>query len=198
MRFGVHADTAIIGFFGFILPEHGIDLLLAALGTLVREGRRVVLSVIGEFQPTVNSYHQRLLAQANDLGGSDLVTWHGRVSDPDAMARLLSVCDLGILPYDTGVGENNTAFAAFAHAGVPIVTTRGQRSTEMEAEGVAVFADPRAGELAAAVARVLDDRDLAAKVAKRGQAWSDRRSWQRAINGYHAVLTPGSATVDIR
>jgi glycosyltransferase involved in cell wall biosynthesis len=198
VRFGIPADTAIIGFFGFILPEHGVDVLLAALGSLVQGRRRVMLSVIGEFEPRVNGYHQRLLAMATDLDLSDLVTWHGRVSEPDAVARLLSVCDLGILPYDSGVGENNTAFAAFADAGVPVVTTRGERSSEMEAEGVALFADARAGELAAVVARVLDDRDLAAKVATRAQAWSARRNWQRVIAGYHAVLTPGSATVDIR
>jgi glycosyltransferase involved in cell wall biosynthesis len=112
--------------------------------------------------------------------------------------RLLSVCDLGILPYDSGVGENNTAFAAFAHAGIPVVTTRGKRSTEMETEGVAIFADPGPDELAAAIALVLDDRGLAAKVAARGRAWSARRNWQRVTAGYREVMTRRSATVDIR
>jgi glycosyltransferase involved in cell wall biosynthesis len=198
VRFGIPADTAIIGFFGFILPEHGVDAVLAALGNLVQGGRRVMLSVVGEFEPKVNGYHQRLLALATDLHLSDLVTWHGRVIEPDAVARLLSVCDLAILPYGTGVGENNTAFAAFAHAGVPVVTTRGERSSEMEAEGVALFADPSARDLASVVARLLDDQDLAAKVAKRAKEWSTRRDWQRVIAGYQTVLTPGSATVDIR
>jgi glycosyltransferase involved in cell wall biosynthesis len=198
VRFGLPADTAIIGFFGFILPEHGIHLLLEAQSNLVRQGRRVTLSVVGEFQPTLNGYHQRLLDLAADLRVSDAVTWHGRVTDPEAVARLLAVCDLGILPYDSGVGENNTAFAAFAHVGVPVVTTRGKRSAEMEAEGVAVFADPTAGDLAAAVGRVLDDRGLAAEIARRGEVWSARRNWERVTAGYQAVLRPGSSTVEIR
>ena len=195
-RFGIAADVTVIGFLGFILPEHRLDELLGALAVLRAQGRRVMLSVIGEFQSATNGYHQRLVDTAAELRVSELVTWHGRVREADAVARLLAICDVAVMPYHAGVGENNGAFAAFAQAGVPVVTTRGERSTHMEAEGVAVFSDAGGGELAGAISRVLDDPELAAGIATRARAWSQRRSWDRVVDGYRTVIA-GSAAVHI-
>ena len=189
-RYGLD-HTTVLTFFGFVITAHCIEEIVTSLAKLRAEGRDVVLSVIGRFDPTVDGYHQSLVRLAEELEVSNAITWHGRVESDADVARLLALTDIGILPYDTGVGENNGAFAALAQYGVATVTTSGERSTYMEQERVAEFVQPKAEEIAAAVARLLDDPDALSALGNRAKAWSERRTWERVAVGYRKVLERG-------
>lgn len=187
-QFGVPADLPVVTFFGFVIPEHRVEELVGAVGILKREGLQVHASIIGGINPSENSYHQGLLDLAKQQGVVDQLTWHGRVDDRDAVGRLLSIADVGVLPYASGVGENNGTFAALAHFGVPTVTTTGPRSGRMEAEAVALFTDGSRSSLAVAVRKLLDDHQLATALAERTSRWSACRSWQAVTAAHRAVL----------
>lgn len=187
-QFGIPADIPVVTFFGFVIPEHRIEELVGAIGILKREGLQVHASIIGGVNPAGNSYHQGLIDLAKQQGVADQLTWHGRVDDRDAVGRLLSIADVGVLPYDNGVGENNGTFAALAHFGVPTVTTTGPRSGPMEAEAVAVFTDGSASSLAAAVSKLLDDLQMATELSERAARWSERRSWDVVVAAHRAVI----------
>ena len=189
-RYGLE-HTTVLTFFGFVITAHCIEEIVIAIAKLRAEGRDVALSVVGRFDPTVDGYHQQLVALANDLEVGDAITWHGRVESDADVARLLALTDIGVLPYDTGVGENNGAFAAFAQYGVATVTTSGDRSTFMEQEGVASFVAPQAESIAAAIGALLDDRDALRALGTRAKAWSDRRTWTNVAVAYRAVLERG-------
>ncbi len=189
-RYGLE-QTTVITFFGFVITAHCVEELVTAVAKLRAEGRDVVLSVIGRFDPRIDGYHQQLVRQADELGIRDAITWHGRVESDADVARLLALTDIGVLPYDTGVGENNGAFAAFAQYGVATVTTSGDRSRYMQEERVASFVNPDAPSIAAAVGELLDDPQERAALGARARAWSERRSWDAVAAGYKVVLERG-------
>ena len=190
VRYGLETTT-VITFFGFVITAHCIDELIMSVAKLRADGRDIALSVIGRFDPVVDGYHQQLVDLSERLGIRDAITWHGRVASDTDVARLLALTDIGVLPYDSGVGENNGAFAALAQYGVPTVTTRGDRSVEMEAEGVAKFAAPTADSLAEAIRSLLDDQQQRTALGARARRWSERRSWAAVARSYQTVLERG-------
>lgn len=187
-RFGFEDGIAIITFFGFVIPAHNVHEVVEAVAILVEQNRDVRLSVIGAFDPIRNSYHQRLVAAVDRLRLDSHVTFHGRVEEPAAVARLIAITSVGVLPYDQGVGENNGSFAAFAALGVPVVTTRGPRSPRMEDEDVAVFSEPRPAELATSIVGLLDDGESAASIGARAETWASSRTWRRTAEAYVDAL----------
>ncbi len=196
-RYGFTADETVISFFGFIVPEHRLHNLLSAVGAARERVPGLRLSVIGGFDPDRNSYHQSLEAQTRELGISSVTTWHGRVQDPQAVARLLGITDIGVLPYDTGVGENNGAFVAMAQYGFPIVTTTGARSALMEAENVAKFVSEDVAEIENAIVELCQDHAQATALGERAAAWSERRTWDKLAGAFMETFDPDSGVVNV-
>jgi glycosyltransferase involved in cell wall biosynthesis len=187
-RYGIPVDATVLTFFGFLIPEHLLGELIGAAGALKRDGHDVRLSVIGEFEPPRNAYHQRLLELAHELSVEEVTTWHGRVEDTVAVARLIAVSDVGVLPYKDGVGENNGAFATLAAFGVPIVTTAGPRSGPLESEEVARFAVPVADRLADAITALMQLPVERRLLGERARGWARRRDWGRVAAAYLQVF----------
>ena len=196
-RYGIEASTVLFTFFGFVMREHRVLELLEALAAVRTTGIDARLQVIGRFDPTIDGYHQQLVAKARQLGLGEAVTWHGRVEDDQAVARLIAISDAGVLPYDTGVGENNGAFSAFAHHGIATVTTRGERSGLMEELEVAVFTTPDVGGLTEAMLCVARDDQQRELVAKRAADWAQRRSWDVVGQAYERLLTSDPAPLEV-
>ena len=188
-RYDIAADTVLFTFFGFVMAEHCVDEVLHAIAQLRREGLDARLQVIGKFDPTTDGYHQRLVRSVSELGLDGIVTWHGRVMAEADVARLLTISDVGVLPYDTGVGENNGAFAAYAHYQLATVTTRGERSGLMEQLEIAAFAEPTVSGLTDALRTLGRDTEYRVMIAKAAHEWSNRRSWSVAADAYRRVLS---------
>jgi glycosyltransferase involved in cell wall biosynthesis len=90
-----HADRVI--FVGQIIPEKGVDLLLDAIGILVRKGVDVRLDVVGSIEgwvsPTYAGYREHLFARAaqSDLAGRvEFLGWREDV--PELLARATVHC----------------------------------------------------------------------------------------------------------
>ena len=197
VRFGVERDSFIMTFFGFVSSAHRIECFLEALSAVRKVVPGARASIIGAFDSGKNGYHQKLAALSLELGLDSAVTWHGRVEDPVAVARLLCISDIGVLPYDNGVGENNGAFAALAAAGIPVVTTRGERSTNMEREKIALFAESDSGAIVAAAIQLATDPALAADLGERAKAWSKRREWDKVASAFIRVFDVKSPPVSL-
>lgn len=187
-RYDIPEQVVLFTFFGFVMVEHKVEELLSALASVREDGIDARLQVIGRFDPAVDGYHQRLIDLAAELQLGEAVTWHGRVMSDADVARLIQISDAGVLPYDTGVGENNGAFAALAHYGVPTVTTRGERSKVMEEVDVARFVEPTAEGIAAGMLELARDTEGRALLAKRVSEWAERRGWDQAGQAYAELL----------
>lgn len=194
-RFGLEATDLVATFFGFIIPEHCVHELIAAAAMVRHRAPTLRLSIVGAFDPVRNGYHQRLSREAREAGVDDVITWHDRVEDPAQLARLFAITDLGVLPYQDGVGENNGAFAALASFGIPIVTTCGPRSEPMEQARVALFTHADRGALAEAISTIVADDSLRTELGRTAEAWSARRRWRSLAEQFLPVLE--AATEDV-
>jgi glycosyltransferase involved in cell wall biosynthesis len=176
-------------------PRKGLETLLSALSSLVRQGRRVRLRAVGTFE--TSEYEREIKAQASALGIADAVDWVGFSNDvPAELARI----DALVLPSLFGEGLPMVVLEAMAH-GVPVVASA--------VEGVPeAIRDRREGLLvppgdSAALARALTQLitgevswcDLRqAAIARHADRFSDQAMAKAVACVYREVLgTPQSA-----
>jgi glycosyltransferase involved in cell wall biosynthesis len=184
VRYGLPVGRIVLTFFGFVGPQHCFAELIDAVARIRDTGIDVCLSVIGAVDFLKNGYHQYLRGMVEELVLVDRVIWHGRVAEDDAVARLISATDIAVIPYADGVGENNGAFAALARFGLPIVTTRGDRSARLEERGTALFAEATGAGLSESIMQLLEQAELRAEVAAAALRWASEHDWDAAATAY--------------
>jgi glycosyltransferase involved in cell wall biosynthesis len=179
---GIPPEARVLGWVGRLSREKGADLLLEALAR-VQDGA-VTCSVIGD-----GPRRSELVAQAEALGLSGRVRWHGLV--PDA-ARFLPAFDAFVLSSRTE-GTPIALFEAMA-AGVPIVATRvgGVPDVVSPEEALLVPSEDPAA-LATAVDALLAEPDDAARralaAAARLAGTFALEPWLRRHDAlYHTIL----------
>lgn len=156
---------------GRIIPYKGVDVLLRALPSVLREAPGVRLDVVGDGEDRAMNE-----ALARTLGLSDHVTFHGAVAH-DAVARAMQAADVLVMPSRTGEdgrveGLGNVSKEALATGLEVVLTDSGgmpeamppDRRDELVREG-----DPRA--LADGILHVLDQRCRWQERADRSRAW---------------------------
>lgn len=157
----------------------GHDVMLEAIARLRPRVPGVRWVVIGD-GPLRAAYEQR----ARHLGLGDAVAFLGSVSDAER-DRWLDRAHVFAMPSrlpDSGVGGEGFGIVyleAAAHR-LPVVAAReGGAVDAVDGERSAVLVDPRdPTAVAAALERLLLDRDLAGRLGQAGYEWARRRSWR--------------------
>jgi glycosyltransferase involved in cell wall biosynthesis len=194
-RLGLDVDRPLIGTVGRLEPRKGTATLIAALATLRAEGRDVSLVVVGD-----GPLRSELVATAARLGLASHVQMLGDRAD---IEEILAAVDVFVLPSRTE-GMSNALLEAMAMA-LPVVATAVGGTPEVIAEGrsglLVPSDDPSA--MAAAIARLLDDRPSAARIgAAARQTVEERfgaRSMVRRLEAvYAAVANSGDGAVGSR
>ena len=110
-------DLAKVLFLGRVHPTKGVTILIDAIATLRRWGRRIHLVIAGAGD---SDYETRVRRQIEDLGMQSEVTWTGFV-DGELKRSLYAACDLLALP----TSQENFGLVLFEAlaAGTPVVTT---------------------------------------------------------------------------
>ena len=156
-------------FAGRLLFHKRIDLLLAAIGLLVRDGKHQgqLLTLFGE-----GPDRPRLEAMVRDLGLTDRVVFRGHVESSEQVWRELAAAEIAVQP---SAREGFGLFPLEAMAlGKPVVYCTSPESAVGElvrdgVEGVAVASEP------AALARTLDALIGPAGVIERGRLGAQGR-----------------------
>jgi len=180
---------------GGIEPRKGSDTLMRAIAGLRRAGRDPVLAIVGghSFQD-YQAYRERVLDMLPGLGlalGTDVVQL-GTVPEADLPAWY-AAADLLAFP-STKEGWGLAVLEAMA-AGLPVVTSDLPVFREYLTPGRDAMMVPSgdAAALSAAIAAVLDDPGLAARLAAAGRAVCERFSWPRAAREHEAVYAAATA-----
>jgi len=152
---------------GRLHRQKGHGVLLAALKIITGAGRQAHLYCAG-----AGPDEALLRQQAWDLGIEASVTFAGIVDDPLAF---MAGIDIVVLP-SLWEGMPNVLLEAMA-AARPIVASRLGGIEEMVRDNEsALLCDPgRADQLAAAIMRLMDDPDLASRLARAARQEVDRR-----------------------
>jgi glycosyltransferase-like protein len=183
------ADRPLILSVGGIEPRKGSDTLVRALAALCKSGRDPVLAVVGghSFQD-YRAYADRVLAMIPELGlrpGRDIVQL-GTVPDAELPAWYAAADVLAFPSTKEGWG---LAVLEAMSAGLPVVTSDLPVFLEYLRPGRDALVVPvgDAAALARALAAVLDDPALAARLRAAGLAVSRRFTWARSAREHRAI-----------
>ncbi|HEY0183086.1 MAG TPA: glycosyltransferase family 4 protein [Rhodopila sp.] len=174
-------------FVGNLLERKGVKELLCALATASIRARDIHLTMAGG--GPVDTYR----AMAADLGIADRVSFTGWVSQEDARALMVR-SDALILPaYDEGLPL--VILEALASRTPVICTPVGSIPEVLEDGQTALFVPPGDKDaIAAAIARLMDQPDLAASLSAAGALLYDRlftmEAFAASVGSLYAALTP--------
>ncbi len=161
------ADPLVFLLFGHIKPYKGADILLQAFALLPPALRaRARLHVIG--RPYMDLAPLSQLAQASGI--ADRLTLEPRFVPDDEIAALFGPATIAVFPYRE-IDASGAFTLALAH-GRPIVASRIGAFAEQMRDGVhgALVPPGDPAALAAAMARLIEDRSLVARCAAQVRA----------------------------
>lgn len=179
---GIAGDTRLIGYFGFMNESKGGETLIRALAELRRRGTNAGLLHVGgqtgDSDPTNMVYAAKLESLARELGVYEHVHLTGFL-DERGVSEAFAACDCVALPYRDGASfRRGTLMAALAH-GCPTVTTTPRVPVPELVDGENVLLTPpdAPAALAAAVARVLNENALKARLMSGARSLSRLFQW---------------------
>jgi glycosyltransferase involved in cell wall biosynthesis len=153
-------DGPIVSFVGKLVPRKGVDTLIEAMGILGRRRDGAPLLVAAG----VGELREGLEARARELGVGDRVRFVGKVPHDD-VGWWMSAGDVFVLP---SLSEGlPTVVCEAMNCGLPVVATAVDGTPEIVRDGetgiLIPTGDPPA--LAAALARILDEPEVAARMS---------------------------------
>jgi polysaccharide biosynthesis protein PslF len=121
-RYDLDPAGFVIGFFGFLTADKGVDDLLDAMERPDMSG--IELLVISGDLPTTDTsnrrYHDRIIARLKNASVPTTIT--GYIS-PDEAAQALAAVDLIALPLRGGASLRSGTLLAALQSGTPVITT---------------------------------------------------------------------------
>ena len=189
-RLAVPDDGPVIAYVGKLVPRKGVDTLIEAMGILAARSAgapRLVMAGIGGLREPLEQL-------AAELGVADRIIWLGKVPH-DEVGWVMSAGDVFVLP-SLSEGLPTVVCEAMA-CGLPVVATAVDGTPEIVDDPVTgLLVQPHdAGGLAAALARVLDDPDLAramgAEALRRSEANYTWAANARRMEQVYAAVTQG-------
>jgi glycosyltransferase involved in cell wall biosynthesis len=184
----------LVGYVGIMGAQDGVELLIEAMAALVHgAGRRdVQCALVGS-----GTELPKLQRLTRELALEDYVTFAGFRSGP-ALLSALSAFDIGVIPDPKNVYNDKISMNKhfeYMTLGIPFVQFRLAEGSRI-AGGASLYADDNSpADLAAHMARLLDDAALRAELSARGRQragellqWDRERS--RLLAAYEMALAP--------
>lgn len=191
----------LAGYVGIMGAQDGVDLLIDAMDHLVHvDGRNdVQCAIIGSGTELPN-----LQRMAHEKGLDDFITFTGFLSG-EPLLRAFSTFDIGVIPdpknsYNDKISMNKVF--EYMSLGIPFVSFDLIEGRKASGEAALYAQDNDPTKLAANMARLFDDKDLAGALGEEGASrarmllkWENERA--RLLAAYDTVLA-GSTVVPSR
>jgi glycosyltransferase involved in cell wall biosynthesis len=179
-------DRPLLGFFGFVRPYKGLDILLEALPDVLRQ-RPVHLLVAGEFWQGEKPYRD----QISRLGLANNVTLINRYLPDEELTGYVNQVDVVVLPYRSAT-QSAIVQLAFG-LGKPVITTNVGGLAEVVVDGRTGLVVPPENPVAlAATINHFFREDLGPQLTKNIQIEASRFSWQQLITRLIDLALPGN------
>lgn len=186
-RFDLEGRKVILTF-GLLAPDKGIEMMIAAMPSIVARHADAIYVVLGATHPNLKrregeAYRKRLIAQTADLGVTDHVRFVDSFVDMPDLLDWLQAADVYVTPY---LKEGQITSGTLSYAvglGKAVVATPYVHAREILAgdHGVLVdFADSAA--LARAVTRLIGDEAARDALARRAYALGRTMLWERTAH----------------
>jgi glycosyltransferase involved in cell wall biosynthesis len=192
--------------FGLLSPNKGIEHVLRALPTVVKQFPNFVYIVLGATHPAVlreqgERYRMRLERMAQDLGIKKNVIFYNRFVELSELKEFLGVADLYITPYLNAAQITSGTLAYAFGCGKAVVSTPYWHAEELLADGRGIlvpFADSSA--IAGAVSGLLRDEPQRHAMRKKAYLLGREMIWSHVAHMYmesfqHARLSLQDITI---
>ena len=188
-------SAPLIGCYGFFLPGKGIPLLIESIALLRRQWPAVRLRLVNAEYPVLASSKEIEMCRtlAAKLGIDDAIEWHTEFLPQEGSNRLLSECDLVVLPYYESKESASGAVRVALASGAPVATTPIGLFEEL---GDAVLKLPNSDvqEFADGLRSLLMDVETRRGLQKAASIWLDEHDWSRIARRLNGILSGLHAT----
>jgi glycosyltransferase involved in cell wall biosynthesis len=183
---------------GALTPARRFEDLIDAVAILRRKGYAVRADIVSKDIWNEAEYRAFLIKRAQERGVENDVRFNFNGVSSEKLRETYASSDVFVLtayiPPPQGYGWGSVVFEAAA-AGVPVVLYRSGGAAHILTDGEnALFTDPKQpGEIAAQVARLLDDHALYRRIATGGQQFVKKNlSWSRYASEMVKLYTGSS------
>jgi glycosyltransferase involved in cell wall biosynthesis len=168
---GLADNDFLVGYFGLIYPEKGIEWLLEAMRIIRDKAPTAKLILVGpsgavtsnkQWNLQCQKYEELLRRKADALAITDTVIWSGYCTDLKAV-EFLSSCDVICLPFDGGLTNQRSSFITCAQIGLPVITTMTSATDEFlrSPESGVIYVEPcNPSQIAETLVGLHDDREV--------------------------------------
>jgi glycosyltransferase involved in cell wall biosynthesis len=183
-------DAPLIGCYGFFLPGKGIGRLIQAVAQLHRNWPSVRLRLVNAEYPSPDCTAEmaRCRELAASLGLDETIEWETAFRPPDECQRLLSECDLLVLPYDHSKESSSAALRGVLSSGVPVAVTPVTIFDEAD-DAVYRFATLDASSVAEGIDILLRDAQARSRLQQAASVWLAEREWGLVAQRMEGMLT---------
>ena len=182
-------SPALIGCYGFFLPEKGILQLIEALAIVRRSYPNARLRLVNALYPltisAIDLAAAKRLASALDL--TDSIEFETDYIEESRSTALLAECDVIALPYQRSMEGSSAALRSAMMAQVPIGVTPLPLFDEADS-AVFRFAGTDPAALAQGIVSLLADRGLRDGLVDRAEIWRERRNWSAVARRWTGLL----------
>ncbi len=151
--------------FGLLGPGKGLETAIAALPAIVARHPETIYRIAGvehpnELRRNGESYRQKLIEQARQLGVADNIEWVNRFLETDELIALIQECDIYLTPYPN-LDQSTSGTLSYAVAlGRAVISTPYVHAREVLSDIGGVLVPVGDAEAIAREAnRLLDNRD---------------------------------------
>ena len=182
----IPVDAPVILYVGNLESHQGIDLLLESFRLVAREDSKAELVIVGGNREGILRYRKK----AEELGIGTRTHFIG----PRSVSRLHSLlCQAEVLVSPRIEGKNTPMkIYSYLDSGRPLVATRLPTHTQVLDDSIAVLADPEPAPFAQGILKVLNDKELAARLALRAKQRVEEKFsydiFQKKIEEFYTLL----------
>jgi glycosyltransferase involved in cell wall biosynthesis len=185
---GLRPDSRLIAYVGGFGPHKNLTRLLDAFAKVAAEPRfddlRLILA--GDYSGDVfYSEYARLQRRVDELKLASRAVFTGYLPDDELVALLNCSAFLALPSLMEGYGLPAVEAAA---CGLPVLVTRNSPLPELLRDGAIVVDPDREGDIYRGMIRLLEDRELRARMGAAARGAAEKLSWARAAGELvHAV-----------
>ncbi len=185
--------------FGLLGPGKGYELAIDALPAVVAAHPSVLYVILGATHPDLiaregEAYRHSLVAQVKRLGLQGHVQFVDKFVDMAELTRWLEAADVFVTPYPNLAQIASGTLSYAMGAGRAIVSTPYVYATELLADGRGVLVPPGSpAAFSAALATLIADPALRARIGARAFAYSRRMVWSEVGAQYQSLFARTNA-----
>lgn len=189
-EFGFADDLIVIGLVGRFSPGKGHEEFLEAAILLAKKYSNIHFLIVGEASHGEERYAQKIRTLSLSLGLDKVVTFAGYRKDiPEVMAAL------DIFAFPSHAESFGVVLIEAMAMGRPVVSTNCDGVLDVVVDGqTGIYVHPRnAAELATALARLIEDRELRDRMGRAGrerveQLFDQRKQMNTIEEVYYSLL----------